>query len=365
MNESSNYLTGPDRIEMHPILGRPIRMGAPDALSVSDEERIRQALEEKNSERALQYLGLSNVILTGITNTFLEWCLALPNVLNQSHPEECVQIIQKSFELWKEGVDRSQESYASQAIEFLTEVLAPESISPESVTDYRRGVEAEGSPHIGWSMLTEVEKGYQELIARIETDASESLAENVREHLFQLRSRHDLCGQYVSTVLSMMAESIGQKKAALLGQEALESCLLLQGMWDVFAKLDPPSLTLFLAEHLRGHFSGPGRSCAVQVSEEEDRYRLIFDPCGTGGAMRRNNVPGLQLFTEEAPETWGLSDCVPSYCSHCALNEVTSLSRLGRLAWVTEFRSDPDEPCGWTVYKDESSVPESYFQRIR
>jgi hypothetical protein len=119
-----------------------------------------------------------------------------------------------------------------------------------------------------------------------------------------------------------------------------------------------------LAEHLRGHFSGPGREGAVTIVEEADRYRLVFEPCGTGGAMRRRKVAALTNFRVASVATWQRTNEVPTYCAHCALNEVTSIRRLGYPAWVTEFDPDPEKPCGWTVYKDPALIPERYFTRL-
>jgi hypothetical protein len=147
-------------------------------------------------------------------------------------------------------------------------------------------------------------------------------------------------------------------------QTALESCAVLKGMWDLFVGLTPELLAAVLAEHLRGHFSGPGREGAVTIVEEADRYRLVFEPCGTGGAMRRRKVAGLTNFRDASAATWQRTNEVPTYCAHCALNEVTSIRRLGYPAWVTEFDPDPEKPCGRTVYKDPALIPERYFTRL-
>jgi hypothetical protein len=55
---------------------------------------------------------------------------------------------------------------------------------------------------------------------------------------------------------------------------------------------------------------------------------------------------------------------VPGYCTHCAINELESMRRLGYPILVTEFESDPQKPCGWTVYKDPNLIPERYFTRL-
>jgi hypothetical protein len=124
----------------------------------------------------------------------------------------------------------------------------------------------------------------------------------------------------------------------------------------------------FLADHLRGHFSGAAREGAVTIVEEPDRYRLIFDPCGSGGAMRRGAISGVadaaQPFPNPSAQTWGKQGQVAGYCTHCAINELESMRRLGYPILVTEFEPDPQKPCGWTVYKNPDLIPEKYFTRL-
>jgi len=108
----------------------------------------------------------------------------------------------------------------------------------------------------------------------------------------------------------------------------------------------------------------PKTPVLVEIRDEGDRYVLVFDPCGSGGAIRRCGLPGLAVLKEAAPETWLRSNEVPMYCAHCAMNELTSIRRLGYPAWVTEFDPDPARPCGWAVYKDRSAIPDRYFARL-
>ena len=102
--------------------------------------------------------------------------------------------------------------------------------------------------------------------------------------------------------------------------------------------------------------------------EEADRFRLVVDPCGSGGAMRRDPAvrptPAFGLLRSPSPTTWMRADGVPAYCGHCAQNEIESVRRLGYPAWVAEFDPDPDKPCCWTIYKDPLDIPEIYFERI-
>ncbi len=68
---------GADRIEFSPLLGRPIRQGSFAELSVSDRERVLQAIEARDLERLTAYWGYlnfgqqlakSDFLLKGVSN---------------------------------------------------------------------------------------------------------------------------------------------------------------------------------------------------------------------------------------------------------------------------------------------------------
>ena len=167
---------------------------------------------------------------------------------------------------------------------------------------------------------------------------------------------------------SMVLRRFGQAAAETALGETFGACSFNETMWRTFAALAPVERAAFLAEHLRSHFSGPGGEGAVEIVEEKDSYRLIFDPCGSGGAMRREiaarPATGFDVLPAASPFTWGRPGEVPAYCAHCAMNEISSVARFGYPLWVTEFCADPQRPCGWTVYKAPDLIPERCFTRI-
>jgi len=73
---------------------------------------------------------------------------------------------------------------------------------------------------------------------------------------------------------------------------------------------------------------------------------------------------GAETLPEATPQSWGRKGEVPAYCSHCAVNELESMARLGYPLFITEFDPDPGKPCGWTLYKDPERIPEQYFARL-
>ena len=102
---------------------------------------------------------------------------------------------------------------------------------------------------------------------------------------------------------------------------------------------------------------------------------MEFDPCGTGGRMRRGDDASDQGSREEAPYefgsvqgaypwTWG-AEGVCSYCAHCSfVNEIIPIERLGYPMRVTEYPQNRDDRCTWTIFKDPALVPDSAYLRV-
>jgi hypothetical protein len=124
-------------------------------------------------------------------------------------------------------------------------------------------------------------------------------------------------------------------------------------------------------EGLRGHLMGPGRQGEIAITEEEDRYVLSLDPCGSGGVARERvesgNEPNRQLFGfSKKPHdwTWG-KDRVCYYCGHCAfVNEILAIEHYGHPMRVTEYPERAEDPCVWYVYKDPAKIPAEYYERV-
>jgi hypothetical protein len=111
------------------------------------------------------------------------------------------------------------------------------------------------------------------------------------------------------------------------------------------------------------------------VAEEDDRWILSFDPCGSGGRMRRSDpargqtprteAPFSFAVTEEAHDwSWGRKG-VCLYCAHCAVvNEIIPIESLGTPMRMTENPENPDDKCRWTIYKSPDAVPDWVYERV-
>ena len=110
------------------------------------------------------------------------------------------------------------------------------------------------------------------------------------------------------------------------------------------------------AEIQRGHFS------EFIVTEEPDRYVIRYDPCGSGGRLRRTK--DVATTKKAYPWSWGRIS-VPYYCCHCCLvNEIIPTEIRGYPIRITNPGEKPEDPCIHYYYKKPELIPEEYFTRI-
>jgi hypothetical protein len=131
----------------------------------------------------------------------------------------------------------------------------------------------------------------------------------------------------------------------------------------------------FSIDLMRGHFCGPSDDAHIDVVETDDRWVMSFDPCGSGGRMRRGDAVREQRPRTEPPFsfasaerahawTWGKEN-VCLYCAHCSfVNEILPIERTGIPLRVTDYPVTPGDQCRWTVYKDAAAIPEEVYRRV-
>ncbi len=109
-------------------------------------------------------------------------------------------------------------------------------------------------------------------------------------------------------------------------------------------------------EFQRGHHAN------FTVRDEPDRYVVTYDPCGSGGRLRRTRSMGV---TKKAyPWSWGRAG-VPYYCTHCCLHfEIIPIELQGYPVRVNLIADRPEDPCVHLFYKKPELIPEEYFERV-
>lgn len=179
-----------------------------------------------------------------------------------------------------------------------------------------------------------------------------------------MRTRHDLCGEFISSYGHTLLNYFNQEETINTIQSGLESCAVAEGLWQIIKLNKPDLLTLILAEHLSGHFSGKNRNGSVEIIENKEKYQLILNPCGTWGAIRTRNLKGTTTLQQPNNNNWQTPNKVCTYCAHCSKNEQTSLKRFGFIAFITDFQENPNH-CSWIIYKDPKKLPKKYLTRLK
>ncbi|MFC2066434.1 hypothetical protein ACFLUO_05155 [Chloroflexota bacterium] len=113
---------------------------------------------------------------------------------------------------------------------------------------------------------------------------------------------------------------------------------------------------------LRSTESQRGHHANFTVKEEPDRYVVTYDPCGTGGRLRRTRSVGTTK--KVYPWAWNESG-VPYYCCHCFLKwEKFPIELRGYPLRINLRGAKPEDPCVHVFYKKPELIPEEYFTRI-
>jgi hypothetical protein len=187
----------------------------------------------------------------------------------------------------------------------------------------------------------------------------------------EFKNPHEMLVAWIQDMLTYVANAWGE--AAVL-ESILETH---QSIWgDRYARWDqmtPHEKLALTVEGMRGgHFSGPHRRGDMVLIDEGDRYRMVMDPCGSGGVLRRGDpetgrepYPIAEGGTNQEPHlwTWGKTG-VHWYCSHCCISmEWLPGRKRGRPLRPLDHVLDPAAPCTWYVYKDEAVTRAYHYPR--
>jgi hypothetical protein len=187
----------------------------------------------------------------------------------------------------------------------------------------------------------------------------------------EFKNPHEILVAWVQDLLSYCAATWGEESVL---ETILHTHQSIWGdryaTWDQMTPWEKVSLTV---EGMRGgHFSGARRRGDVQVAEEDDRFVISFDPCGSGGVLRRGDpetgrgpYPLTEHGTNKEAHLWTWQKTgVHWYCSHCAIAmEWLPGRNRGHPLRPLDHTLDHDAPCVWYVYKDETQTREYHYPR--
>ena len=189
----------------------------------------------------------------------------------------------------------------------------------------------------------------------------------------EFKSLHDLYTDWTYIDLKYIAEHYGEEEIEKYFRYVKKH--LDMSSYKVFGAITILDLVKLFAEGMRAHRCGPGETGNFKVWEEKDRYVMEFDPCGSGGRMRRageldNNPPrtgapfNFGCTKKGYLWSWGKKG-VPYYCLHCAIwHEIMAIEKSGVPIKITHYDDDPAKPCRWYFYKTKEAIPEEYYERI-
>ncbi len=185
---------------------------------------------------------------------------------------------------------------------------------------------------------------------------------------------HDLYCDWSYAFLTWIADNYGEEKLPEVLRYSKEKTGL--AFYDQIKGLKTvKQLVQWYAEQMRAHRSGPGESGNIKVREDKDKFVIEFDPCGSGGRMRRGSLvdktpartgPPFNFGKTKKAYSWSwfMKD-VPYYCLHCSIwHEIMPIETKGVPTKVTEYCPDPNAPCQFVFYKEPEQVPEKYYKRV-
>jgi hypothetical protein len=199
----------------------------------------------------------------------------------------------------------------------------------------------------------------------IEAGKLDDAKEMVQYFRLEFQVVHDIYVRYVQDLLEFIANNFGEDQV----EKAFRSSLggWFKDRYEAYNKLPLQEKVELTAEGMRCHLDGPDRQGDFVLIEEKDRYVFKWDPCGSGGVLRRQAAAeGREIgVTKEAHDwSWGRKG-VCLYCSHCSLvNEILPIEHFGYPNRITEYPEKPGDPCVWYIYKNPDDIPEEYYRRI-
>jgi len=208
-----------------------------------------------------------------------------------------------------------------------------------------------------------IESLYRPLIEQLFAASPEdySVSEKRLRCMFDEASNlHDAQVEWVTALLSFIGRQYGDEvlyHALKTSMERWFKPLFTQLSNETDAK---QRLRLFVSG-LTGHY----QPCIIE--EDDEKFTITYD-CGSGGRMaaRGRYEPPVNFSRVERaqPMTYGRED-FPTYCVHCAFQEILALE-WGMEPWlvVVPPKEIGKEPCKLYIFKEPQAVPRWVYQRV-
>jgi hypothetical protein len=359
-------------LQFSPLLNRMIRQDAPTQLGEPTRPFLETAVRDGHVEEANQWLDYYLHEQATIRYIFGVWDWYMVRYYLDRN-DDWAQLLQESIAPWIGTTAGLKDQPAAQIkVEGRNALLTVPRLPwvfhlEEGDGRYDLTLDSPTSQEKRWNDWRSTLNG---VVDRHDLDAFNRLLD---DHLIEARLIHDIECDWAWALLTVIARTWGED---ILGEvlrvtEEPWVTVRYEKLRDMAVE-DSLRLTI---EGMRGHFSGPNRAGTISVVEEEDRYVLSFDACGTGGRMRRGDptvgrgsrldVPYHFLNITEAHDwTWNRKG-VCAYCAHCAVvNQILPIEGLGRPMRLTQYPENSGDPCRWIIYKDPQGFPDEAFTSV-
>jgi hypothetical protein len=347
------------------VLGRRIRMEPPPTLGRSTIHFVRRALMTGDLPAAgdlIKYMGLEH---TTVLRIYELWNRELVHYLEDRCSLGLEDIWKDTLVAWikvSTGAGNGDLHFATDGRKAALRLR----VSPFivfRVVQNPRSIRFDFGQH----------RAFRRMLSALSSKDAEMTLKILDGYIWRARLAHDVASDWTWALLTRIAVRLGEKSLENAFRRSLGSWFLKR--YEKLASMSVEEYLALTVEGMRGHFTGPGRLGDVTVSDEGDRYVLSFDPCGSGGRMRRgdslvnspprSDPPYKFGFTEKAwPWSWQKRG-VCYYCAHCSMvNEILAIELAGYPMRITEYPEEATNPCKWIVYKDAKDIPATAFARV-
>ena len=180
------------------------------------------------------------------------------------------------------------------------------------------------------------------------------------------RARNDAYSDWAWGVLTELRAALGEAELERAFRASMQGWR--SERYAALGRLSQREVFELALESTRPLLGGSIDEGDVDVTEDDEKWVLSFDPCGTGGRMRREGRTrppfGFAEVDGAYDWTWGKQG-VCLFCAHCSfVNEIVPIEQHGVPMRVTEYPDAPGKPCTWTVYKAPELVPDRAYERV-
>lgn len=203
-------------------------------------------------------------------------------------------------------------------------------------------------------------------MAQLREGRLQGMEELLRDHHRHWRPLHDFLNLWVTLLESAMLRRHGVEYVDELVSGTYIP--MWQSAYGLYGTLDDRTTLRLLT------FTWHYHQARFRVEEEEDRFKFVLDPCGSGGRLYRGDMGegmpvygnGLELVSSPHVCTFLRKD-FPVYCTHCALSNLDQFQGKPKIFVVDgHAMSEPRAPCVQYLYKKHAAekIPAALLEQV-